>query len=359
MSTAAVSNAIADSGIDSRRPYPPSIIDRAINWVRGLPIPAWLFYFVVALAVILLHASIKWMDGSFPVGVFSWRLILGDISFIYAVGVLHYLDDSAREALNDFRPVMQIDDAEFNTLRYRFTTLPARPTLIVACLGALYGVSSWLSLSPVQRENGKFFSSPPATVLEGLVFMLTYVGAAIVIYHSVRQLRMVSLIYATHTQVDLFNLAPIYALSSVTARTAIAVLLITYAWYFINVTSEPGFTNQFDIFILSAISVVMFVAPLGGMHRLLVRAKIRAQTAAQQEFKATVAELHRRRDAGQFAEMGGINDALDGLLKEQSALDKISTWPWKTETLRGVATAVLLPILLWAVTRLLERFWTF
>jgi hypothetical protein len=109
----------------------------------------------------------------------------------------------------------------------------------------------------------------------------------------------------------------------------------------------------------SVIIVVLFVLPLIGARRLLRQAKAAAITETRRQFKATLAELHRRREAGEFEGMAGINEALDGLMKEQTVLDKISTWPWQSETFRGVATAILLPIVVWAITRLLENVWVF
>jgi hypothetical protein len=53
--------------------------------------------------------------------------------------------------------------------------------------------------------------------------------------------------------------------------------------------------------------------------------------------------------------MANMDHAVGALVKEQDALDKISTWPWEPEAVRGVGTALLLPIVLWLVTRVLER----
>lgn len=328
--------------------------------MRRLPVPSWVFYAMLAGALAFIHACVKWIDGSYAVGEFVGRIVLADVSFVYALGVLHYLDSWAVEALDEFRPVMQIDEKEFEDLKYRFTTLPPLPTVVFAVAGALYGFYSLLTIGEGQRQAARFFSSPTATVLEALFFVLTYLGAGVVIYHSVRQLRMVSLIYNAYARVDLYNLTPIYALASLAGRTSVGVLLITYAWFFVNISVVTlGVTSSVDIVVLSGISVIMFLLPLWGAHRLLVEAKTKALTVAQQQFKATVDEMHQRRDAGKYDEMGGINETLDGLLKEQGVLEKISVWPWKPETLRGVATAVFLPLVVWAATRLLEKFWTF
>ena len=66
-------------------------------------------------------------------------------------------------------------------------------------------------------------------------------------------------------------------------------------------------------------------------------------------------DLHRRTNAHDYSEMANMNDAMDSLTKEQSAVDKVSTWPWEPEVVRAVATALLLPVVIWVITRMLER----
>jgi len=43
------------------------------------------------------------------------------------------------------------------------------------------------------------------------------------------------------------------------------------------------------------------------------------------------------------------------LLSEKAELASIPTWPWETATLRAVVTALVLPAVLWLITRILER----
>ena len=364
MSEVAVSGTLARAETEAIRPYAASFVDRITDWVRRLPVPSWLFYVALGLALLFLNAAVKWLDGSNAVGDVSWQMILSAGTFPYALGMLHYLDNSAQEALSDFRPAMDVDDRQFAELKYRFTTLPARPTLIAAIIGALYGVVFLLTASPEETARLGFYSSIPAAILEITELALGYGSAAILIYHSIRQLRMVSRTYATHAQVDLFNLRPIHALSRLAARTAIGLAIPSYAWGFINVSRDSGAidtgaTSIFELVTFSAIIVLMFVLPLVGARRLLRHAKAEAITEVQQQFKATVTELHRRREVGEFEGMAGINEALDGLMKEQAVLSKVSTWPWQSDTFRGVATAILLPVVVWAITRILENVWVF
>jgi hypothetical protein len=200
-------------------------------------------------------------------------------------------------------------------------------------------------------------------VLETLLFVLSYTGAAVFLYHTARQLRMISRIYNDYARVDLFNLGPMYSLSKLTARTAVALGAIIYAWLYLNVAVQNGTQitppSLLEAAVFSIIVILIFVLPLLGARRLLRKAKDAARLEAHQQFKAVAAELHRRREAGDYSGMAGINDALDALMKEQSVLDKVSTWPWQPETLRGVAATILVPIMIWTITRLLERFWVF
>ena len=241
--------------------------------------------------------------------------------------------------------------------------MPVWPTAIAAGIGGLYGFSGFLYMTPQEIEKFKVLSSPLATPFDLLFLALGYAGAAAIIYHSVRQLRMVSRIYADYARVDLFNLRPMYALSRLTAGTAIGFGIITYAWVYITVSLGSGSELSAPTFLEPAVFTVFvllgFVLPLMGAHRLLREEKARAKDETSQHLKATIAEVHRRREAGDFAGMDNVNETIDALQKEQGILDKVSTWPWQPETLRGVSTAILLPIVVWAITRLLERFWAF
>ena len=363
MSKVAISGVAAYAEADSVRPYPPSFMDRMTDWVRHLPIPSWLFYLGLFLALALIYSGIKWADGTYPVGTFIPFHLLSVLTPVYGIALFHYLDNSAQAALDAFRATMQIDDVEYRLLRYRFTTLPPLPTVIAAGIGGLYGLGGFLYLTPLDLQKFKVLTSLLAAPLDLLFLALGYAAAAVIIYHSLRQLRMVSRVYTDYARVDLFNLRPMYALSKLTARTAVGFGIITYAWVYVTVSlgnrtelSAPSLVEPavFTVFVLLG-----FVLPLMGAHRLLREEKATAKDAALQHLKATIAEVHRRREAGDFAGMDSLNETIDALQKEHGILDKISTWPWQPETLRGVATAILLPIVVWAITRVLDRFWTF
>lgn len=53
--------------------------------------------------------------------------------------------------------------------------------------------------------------------------------------------------------------------------------------------------------------------------------------------------------------VGSIQKTLAALKAEHDVIEKISTWPWKIETLRSFVSAMALPIILYLISRFLER----
>ena len=50
-----------------------------------------------------------------------------------------------------------------------------------------------------------------------------------------------------------------------------------------------------------------------------------------------------------------LNKTLSSVLAQRDVLARLPTWPWSTGTFRGVATAVLLPIVIFVITRLIDQ----
>lgn len=342
-------------------PYPPSWVDRLHSQIERLPGPGWLLYPLLALFLVLTHAAIKWGDGSYSAGTFHPFHVVVMISGVWYLALVHYLNWVANRAMGRFRPVLEGGESRYNELAYSLLTLPARPTLVVTLAGLLYrvlmvvGVARGLVFTP----EVLVFTSPVARWFEGAIGLLVCLSFSLFVYHTIHQVRVVNRIYTTSTVIDLFNLTPIHVFSVLTAQTASGGLLIAYTW----IVTEPGFAgDKFSLIAMLttvALALFAFLWPLLGVHRLLVAEKIRAQTEVGQRVKTCFAELHRRIDDQLSVELEPPVKAMAGLQQEQDWLVKISTWPWEPETIRWLATAVFLPMVLWFITRLLERFLDF
>jgi hypothetical protein len=350
-------------------PYRPSWFDRFTAWVDRLPGPAWAFYVVLGLGVVLVETAIQWREGAFPVGSFSLLQVWNVSSFAFVLGLMHYLDKVAASSLATFRPMLSLpegrrpsseEESNFARLDYQLTTLPARPALAATLAGAIF-VAVVFALqpetasvpTPLAETAGTAFST--AAVLA--VVLLSNALIFLLLYHTVHQLTEVSRIYTRHARINVYQLQPLYALSRPGAYTALGLIAFTYIWAALGTASSRGIApvEAGLTLVFVAIGGAAFALPLYGAHRRLVAEKEARLAQATARFEATTLELHDQLERGRLNKMDPLNKALNSLEIEQNALRKIPTWPWQPGALRAVLAAVLLPVVVWALQLLLGR----
>jgi hypothetical protein len=91
------------------------------------------------------------------------------------------------------------------------------------------------------------------------------------------------------------------------------------------------------------------------MHRRLVLEKSRLIGESDRRFEAVNERLHIYIDSDQLDRIDDLGKALSALTVEADRLKKISTWPWRADTLRIFLSSIALPIVLWTITTLLSR----
>lgn len=363
MSTPLSGHAGGSGGIATSllRPYPPSWVDRLGDWVRTLPLPYWAFYLILGLALMLLLLPVAFLGG----GVY----LLEALTLVYLLGLLHHLDDSAAAALRRFRPVLAVDEVEYNSLSRQLTTLPQRPTWVACAIGAVYGLASLLLntftdlnkllASPSMTRAGVGVHTYPmiAEVTDVSVRVLLYSLVGVLIYHTFHQLRVVNVVYTKYTHINLFQLGPLYALSGLTAQSAMGIAIPAYLWFQVTTLSAPQayLSEIIQAVILGGVILVTFIWPLLGAHNLLEREKQRLEEDIARRIEATMSRLHGQIDADDLSARGPLKETLDGLVTEQGVVERLRTWPWRTGTIRGVGVAFFVPIVVWVVQRVLER----
>jgi hypothetical protein len=210
---------------------------------------------------------------------------------------------------------LKASDSDLRILEYQLTTLPRRLGWLAIPLGLGIAVAS---LQTDAEAFGLVGSRTTMTALFLYPFTIfafsTMVALAI---QTVRQLRLVIDLHRRATEINLFQLAPAHAFASLTARTGIGlVIFIIFSALLESSNITQG--NLIGLVAAGILAIFVFTMPLIGMRNRL------------KDEKARVVE----------------RDLIDG----------ISTWPWEPGTLRGFASTLLLPIFVWLVTRLLERF---
>jgi hypothetical protein len=365
--------AAAVDGVDghaasSTRPYPQSWLDAIVGWIDRLPGPAWAAFVAIALlavAFIALEAALssRGLYGQEPT-YFGYAFF-----HVYPLAAYYFLSRGARGAVDAFRPATDADDVTAERWRLELSTTPARPAFALLIFSAV-GYVLLLATAP---QGWDLVGHQPAFILlrvvsEGL--WLTPI-AWVTVYLLFRQMRMVSELHRSVVRVDLLQPEPLHAMSTLTARGALVAVVLQLAIALAplpNLSEGVRLTQAAFMLPLVGLSVAAFVLPLRGMQALLATDKRRRLAVVNSRLDAALATLHgvvneeavptREENAARLAQtrVDALNKAISSLLQEREFVTRQSTWPWDTGTFRAVASAVLLPVVLFLVTRALERF---
>jgi hypothetical protein len=327
------------------------LIDRWIAWVDGQRAPPWVVYGVAFVLVALLATGPGWLDGSMPLGRFRSLELLLAFWAVFPVALMHHLDHFAARALRVFQPVMDADEREIESWHRALTTMSAWPAALAALAGATF---EWVVFI-VNPELSRAISSSELRLAIGrAILTVNFAFLGTLIYHTVRQLSLVTRIYARATRLDLLRLSPLYAFSGLTARTGIAWAAALY----LSVALFPDFLqSQLALGFLALqilLVLVAFAWPLLGIHGRLEAEKDRALGEIGRRLSRALAELEARTDAMNLADMDSLNKMVTALAAGRELLLKVPTWPWNPGTPLAVLTTLLLPVGVYLVQRLLE-----
>ena len=153
---------------------------------------------------------------------------------------------------------------------------------------------------------------------------------------------------------DLYNLEPLFAFSNLTVRAAIGVTLLQYA-IIVLLPGESRPAVILPVACLTVVAVAVFIWPLAGVHRMLVEEKSREMVAVDQRLKVAVDALYSRVDGGELDQVDEVGRTITSLKVARDLIDSRPTWPWQPAAVRSLATAILLPIVLWLLQQLLRQ----
>jgi len=335
----------------------PSWMDALLQGAARVPLPAVPAIAVTSLPIaILLHVA-ELLESP---GVFSLQadLVVGAVTPSLIIWVALALDRVAGEALRRLRPALDSDlAAETDIARdlVRTPNLLALPAL----LGGIVGGVSSVYESP---GNWGVDLAHPGARLAAALLLSAATDAVLfgVLAHVLHQLRVVSRVHRESVRVDLFHLTPLYAFSTLTARTGIALISIVVALIVLLSLTIGRFllNGETDIAVtvgIFGIAVACFVVPLQGLHDRISDEKDVRLAGLQATLASVIVEFQRRVGAGDVEGAGRLNDTIAAARAAVDAVARISTWPWRPETLRGFVSALALPVVVWLFTALLGR----
>jgi hypothetical protein len=191
-----------------------------------------------------------------------------------------------------------------------------------------------------------------ALIVSGPSLILGYGFLGVAIYQTLRQLLRVERLHRDATAIDLYDTAPIYAFSRLTVQIGLTFAIAGYYALAVNGTFQAG--NGVALAAVGAsiaVGVACFIVPLWGIHGRLQANKAALLRGVNLRAQALQADLYARVDSSNLAGVKDVTDALNGINVTRELVAKLPTWPWPPQLLRGFITALLLPILVYLITR--------
>ena len=332
-------------------PYPPSAVNRLFAAVDRLPFGGWWFYLLLfVIEVAYLHAFL-WMSGGLAVGSFASDAIVGLPYGPFTLAVLHYLSRVASRAIEAFRPASGMTDEVYERSRYELITMPAGRIWVAVVIGSLIALITVLSAPAAAL--GPYGGTPlSALAALGPTALLGYGTFPIALYQTIRQLRLVERFHREATNLDLFDTAPLYAFSRLTVQIGLTFVLVGYYSLTVNGSFQAGNTVALAVLAASiGVGVACFFLPLWGIHARLVAEKAALVRGANLRVQALSDTLYRRVDDDALAGVKEVTDALAVVIVTRDQALKLPTWPWPPQLLRGFVSALLLPVIVYLVSR--------
>ena len=208
-------------------PYSPSLIDRFNRWVESLPVNMWVFYSVVGIALVLTQILFLWWEEGLYAEELLPVIIFNSVAVPFLLVLIHILDHQAVAAVNSMQPVLDLSGDEFVQYKFRLSNMPFCAPLIA---GLVLMVST--ILTPLVSTEPVRYAALQQLPVFGVVYHIIDKSSAflfgVVLYHNIRQLRLVNSINSNHVRINLYHLRPLQAFSSLTASTALGLLVFVY-----------------------------------------------------------------------------------------------------------------------------------
>lgn len=334
----------------------PSLVTRFTRWVHTLPLPARTFYFALLLLGLIVSFVSRWIAGALPTGPLTisnlYDVLSDPITIVGILAIYYYLDDEIAEAVDQSRDISKLSDEQFARLKYELVVIPLWPHLAVSLLagaGAIQGAMQAYGFHSIQPSNVLLLAE---WALGGGLFF----GFA---YRVIRLIVLSGRFYAGPLRLSLYNLPPIYELSGAVGKAALFQLLFTYPNVVFNVGSLASPLNLGLVIFVSLAPFLAFLVPQAVLSRRLAREKTTLIVGVQQQLEAAFDRLRGKLERANLSGIEPLQAGIESLLSERRFIESIPTWPWRLGTFRIAVTAVLLPVFVWLIQQVLNRFLPF
>lgn len=348
----------------SARPYRPSWIDFVLTRLRRLPFPPLVFFALVFIVLLVILHIPLWLDGSVAAGTFVPAFAVDVLWIPFGLGYIYFLEVAAKRSIAQFRPALpEVEERAYEEIAYRFTTLPAWPTLVLTIIGVAFGVSEGLRIP--------FPFTGDLTHVFRIIFLLLssfgYAFLPLFFYTAIRHLVQIHNLFGRVQKVNLFNLQPLYGLAGVAMMVggffvfAALMNVLSIELYnrqiYQNVQAADGGEVQLVLSVTVALlALAALILPLYGIHNKIEDEKRRVLAELGEQVDELRNDLQTDIRAKTFENIQGLERGINALFNMRSNVTLIPAWPWKPGALRAFFSTIGLPLFIWLMQRVLSQY---
>ena len=335
-----------------------SWLEWLLDAIDRVPGPRWSTYAGAFVVWMLLVASAGYLDHTFPFPWISPVLAVGPLLGLGLLWATQSLSGFATRTLAALEPILTIGPDERETVARDLTRTPPIWAAVALVVGTVSGVDSLIT---TPESWGVPASWPPVTAALGIVVAVLNTTVILVfVARLLHQTLVIDRIHRGAVRIDLSRLEPLYGFAAYLSRAAILLIGIAIGGFSLVILAVARtFTlATSDYFLFGAtlvVSVVAFVIPVRGLHDRISEEKDRRLSEVHASLATVLAEMERRVAVGDLEGAGRLNDAISAANAAVAVVAHAPTWPWRPETLRSFVSAVLLPVVLWAMITVLGR----
>ena len=313
-----------------------SILDLAVDrsrfpWVR-LVVGFGLSFALIALLTAYAENLLPQM-----LATGEWRYFMSiPVIMVYMLLNIDNLAYLRMDVVTPLRPLIQLDDTEYNKVFQDATRVRPRRELIAMALGAPIAAAMFFSFSFPMRYFTYWLW------LLGMV--LTYSLLSWIVYRVVINARLIAVLNAQPMQVDVFDIAPFEPVGRHSLRFSATFLGAVALSAIFLVSRDAMLAPQFWIAytVMIVIPVVGFFLGMRQTHRVLADAKQRELEMVKQRIANAYATMTLSKAEGQNVDSAARE--INAWFACQHELKGARTWPYNTETLRTLVISVMVPI---------------
>jgi hypothetical protein len=329
-------------------------VDRVQHLAEDFPLAPLGLYIVLAVVILLILHGSQWFTGNTEEYLFTLHLTWTAVWTPLMLAMMHILDRIASQSLAQFRSASGLEAEDYERYEYRLTTIPSRPVILSQLLvgTVIFLGTVWL----VPSDSGLISGEPISDAIVYLIFWFNMGMLVVSMYHHTRQLEMVSILHQEAPLISIFDTTPIFAFSRLSFWAAVLTVFMILPSIFIYQTTDQNILFALPSIFAMGFAMFIFFLPLQSLHKRLVNEKSARLGQVRQRIRDCIDELNQGVDRGDLSNIEAQHSQLAALVLEQEYLEKLRTWPWPRGTFARLLGLIALPVLLFILQLLIQRF---